>query len=201
MQNNKTLGALLVLLLVVSGFNAYETYTMHKTISEKVIVLNNKIDAATISTDGKLQALEKKSAAQEEKLASIKNTTVVQQQIRYVEKTSPDDADVELKNIKPKVTIKVNDGPKYNFDLLPDENQKFENGKLELVTASTLDLNITQDEYAKSKWNITTAMNADKKVLGGVSYSLGHSVSANLFFGQGIKPYYGFTWSVGNRTK
>ena len=103
MQNNKILGALLILLLVVSGVNAYETYTMHKTISEKVIVLNNKIDAATISTDGKLQALEKKSAAQEEKLASIKNTTVVQQQIRYVEKTSPDDADVELKNIKPKV--------------------------------------------------------------------------------------------------
>jgi len=48
-------------------------------------------------------------------------------QIQYVEKTSKNDADVEIKNTNP--TVQIND-KKYTLEKLPDEKYKFENGKL-----------------------------------------------------------------------
>jgi hypothetical protein len=46
-----------------------------------------------------------------------------------VYKESPKDADVEITNTKP--TVSVN-GKKYEFEKLPDEKYKFENGKLQV---------------------------------------------------------------------
>jgi len=50
-------------------------------------------------------------------------------EVQYVYKESPKDADVEIKDNKP--TVSVN-GKKYEFEKLPDEKYKFENGKLQV---------------------------------------------------------------------
>ena len=102
---------------------------------------------------------------------------------------------------KPNVSVRVNGGETYKFNLLEDESSKFEKGKLDISQSSSMKLDITADDYKKSKWQITTAVNADKDTLFGLSYSLGHSVSANTFVGHGIKPYYGLTWQIGGYNK
>ena len=201
MKENKIIALLLSITMLVSSYCVYEVKQLNKALSEKVIVLSDKFEAATISTDGKLAGLSRQYDEQAKKIAALKNTSIVRQEIRYVEKETPDDADVEIKTERPAVTVKVNDGPRYKFDLLTDESSKFEDGKLIVSSASSMSLDITQNEYKPTKWNLITAMNADKEVLGGLSYSLGHTVSANVFVGQGIKPYYGLSWQIGSYSK
>lgn len=155
------------------------------------------MDSVAINTNGKLQDLE----SQYGKLANIKTTGIAQKEIVYVQKQSKDDADIELNTTKPKITVAVNGGKKYSFDLLQTETDKFEQGKLVLTNSSAMDVDVTTDEYKKSKWQLTTAMNSDKQVLGGLSYSLGHNISAGVYIGQGIKPYYGLNWNIGSHTR
>ena len=201
MSDNKGIAILLGITMLLSGYSIYELRQLNKALSEKVIVLSDKLEATTLSTDGKLAGLSRQCDEQAKKIAALKNTNIVRQEIRYVEKETPDDADVEIKTEPPAVTVRVNDGPRYKFGLLTDESSKFENGKLVVSSASSMNLDITQNEYKPTKWNLITAMNTDKEVLGGLSYSLGHTVSANIFVGQGIKPYYGLSWQIGSHSK
>lgn len=201
MNENKITAVLLGITMLLSAYSVYEVKQLNKALSEKVIVLTDKLQQAAISTDGRLASLDKKYDEQAERIAALKNTGVARQEISYIKKQAPDDADVEIKTSPPAVTVRVNDGPRYQFDLLTDESGKFEDGKLVVSSASSMSLDITQSEYKPTKWNLITAMNADKEVLGGLSYSLGHTVSANVFVGQGIKPYYGLSWQIGSHSK
>jgi len=49
--------------------------------------------------------------------------------VRYLQKASNSDADVEVKNVDPKV--KINDKT-FTFKKLPDEKVKFDNGKVQI---------------------------------------------------------------------
>lgn len=162
-----------------------------------MLTMNDKINSVSVNTDGKLQKLDE----QYSKLAEIKSTNTVKTEIRYVEKDISTDPDIELNHEKPNVSVRVNGGETYKFNLLEDESSKFEKGKLDISQSSSMKFDITVDDYKKSKWQVTTAVNADKDTLFGLSYSLGHSVSANTFVGHGIKPYYGLTWQIGDYNK
>lgn len=162
-----------------------------------MLTMNDKINSVSVNTDGKLQKLDE----QYSKLAEIKTTNIVRTEVRYVEKETATDPDIELTKEKPSVSVRINGGETYKFDLLEDESSKFEKGKLDISQSSSMKLDITTDDYKKSKWQVTTAVNADKDTLFGLSYSLGHSVSANTFIGHGIKPYYGLTWQIGGYNK
>lgn len=162
-----------------------------------MLTMNDKIDTVSMNTNGKLQKLDE----QYTKLAEIKSTNTVKTEIRYVEKETSADPDIELNHEKSNVSVRVNGGETYKFDLLENESSKFEKGKLDINQFSSMKLDITTNDYKKSKWQLTTAVNADKDTLFGLSYSLGHSVSANTFIGHGIKPYYGLTWQIGEYSK
>jgi hypothetical protein len=157
------------------------------------IVLTNKLNSLTVDTKGKLEETSKDIKA----LAEATASSNMKQEITYTKKDSDEDADVELKQSPAYVSVKVNDGKKYNFKLLPEENTKFEDGKLIIDQTYNTHLNIKASEYKKSKWQLITAMNSDKEVLGGLNYELGHTVSATWLVGQGIKPYYGLVWRIG----
>lgn len=189
-------GAIIVL-AVLNGYNTYMLHGLEDALSERIISIGDKVESISVNTDGKLQNLEK----QYNKLATIKTTSTTQKEIVYVQKSTKDDADIELNTAKPKVTVAVNGGPKYAFDLLQSESNKFEAGKLVVASSSAMAVDVTTDEYRRAKWSLTTAMNSDKKVMGGLNYSLGHSLSAGVYVGQGIKPYYGLNWSIGNHSK
>ena len=184
---------LIVAMLILTGYNTYTLYTLKSEMLDSTIVINDKINSMAIDTNGQLQTLDDKV----NKITSQDTTQVIRQEIRYVEKTSQDDADVELETNPAKVSVKVNGGEKYYLNTLPTETSKFEDGKLVINQAYSTHLDITANEYKKSKWSLITAMNSDKDVIGGINYELGHTVSATVLAGQGIKPYYGLTWRIG----
>ena len=195
MNRERIYVAVLIGLLVLELVMAFELRSIRQEIAESMDNLSGNINKISIDTEGKLAAIDKKY----ERLAEIKSSAAQVTNAEYVAKTDKQDADVELKENKPKITVKVNGGEKYSFDLMENEAAKFDKGKLVLEKSSSIDLNLVTDEYKKSRWSITTAANADKEALFGVSYRLGRSVSADIFVGQHIKPYFGLTWSVGAR--
>lgn len=195
MNREKIYVAALIGFFILELFMAFELRSLRQEITENMDTLAGNMNRISLDTEGKLAAIDKKY----EKLAEINSSAHQATSAQYVLKTEKEDADVELREEKPKITVKVNGGKKYSFDLLENEAAKFDKGKLVLEKSSSLDLNLVTDEYKKSRWSITTAANADKEALFGVSYSLGRSVSADIFVGQHIKPYFGLTWSVGAR--
>lgn len=194
---NKFLSGLLVFSSCLSIYCAITLYNLKHELSTTMITMTDKINSLSVNTDGKLQKLDE----QYTKLAEMKSTNTVKTEIKYVEKETAADPDIELNREKPNISVRVNGGETYRFDLLEDEFSKFEKGKLDISQSSNMKLDITVDDYKKSKWQVTTAVNADKDTLFGLSYSLGHSVSANAFVGHGIKPYYGLTWQIGGYNK
>ena len=197
MNKNYLESALVTVLVLLTGYNTYTLHSVKKELGERAVAITDQLNTVKVNTDGKLQDL----GRQYEKLAAIGSTTVRTKEVVYAAKESKEDADIELKSSSPAVTVRVNGGQKYSFDLLETETGKFQGGKLVINSTSTAGIDITTSEYKRTKWELTTAMNSDKNVLGGISYRLGHSVSANVFAGQGIKPYYGFTWSIGSHTR
>ena len=69
---------------------------------DSTIVINDKINSMAIDTNGQLQTLDDKV----NKITSQDTTQVIRQEIRYVEKTSQDDADVELETNPAQVLLK-----------------------------------------------------------------------------------------------
>lgn len=185
---------LLIIFLAISlAYNGYQLREVKAQLERSTILLDNKIDSLSFDTDGKLNDVSEKI----NEISKQKNTTVIEKEIRYVEKESPDDADVELKTDPAKVSVKINDGKIYDFHLLPTETSKFEKGKLLINSAYSTSLNITAPEIERSRYQLITAMNSDKEMIGGLNYELGNTVSATFLIGQGIKPYYGLTWRIG----
>ena len=191
-MQDKLLKAALIINILISTFLMYYVIDIRHQLEDAVLV-NNKVDSLAIDLNGKLAEVNKKT----DTILKQKTTNTVHQEIRYIEKESVNDADVEFNTDPAKISIKVNDGEKYYLNTLPDEKYKFDQGKLVIDQAYSTHLDITADEYKRSKWSLITAMNADKDVIGGLNYEIGHTVSATILAGQGIKPYYGLTWRIG----
>ncbi len=181
------------LIAAMTIYNGYVLNLLNKKIETNTLVLTDSINDLSIDTKGQIKNLEDAT----KQISKQRNTIVETKEITYVQKESETDADVELKTSDPKLTVKVNDGQKYSFNLLPTEKSKMEDGKLVITQGFSSSIDIRADEYERSKFSLTTAMNSDKKVIGGLHYDLGHTVSASLFLGQGIKPYYGLTYRIG----
>ena len=193
MNKEKIYIAALIAVFIIELFIALELSCIRREIRGSIDNLAGEVNRISVDTDGRLASIDKKY----DKLAELKGSAVAASSVEYIPKKDKQDADVEIREEKPKVTVKVNGGEKYAFDLLENEKSKFDSGKLVLEKKASLDLNLVTDEYKQSRWRITTAANSDKEALFGVSYSLGRSVSADIFIGQHIKPYFGLTWSIG----
>ena len=111
---------LIAAMLILTGYNTYTLYTLKSEMLDSTIVINDKINSMAIDTNGQLQTLDDKV----NKITSQDTTQVIRQEIRYVEKTSQDDADVELETNPAKVSVKVNGGEKYYLNTLPTETSK-----------------------------------------------------------------------------
>ena len=183
----------IALIAAMTIYNGYAIYTLNKKVDSNTLVLTDSINNLSFDTQGKIDNLAKETKT----LTEQTNTVVETKEITYVEKASDTDADVEIKTANPKITVKVNDGERYSFDLLPTESTKMEDGKLLINQAYSSTIDIKASEYKRSKFSMTTALNADKKIMGGFNYDLGNSVAASVFVGQGIKPYFGLTYKIG----
>ena len=63
-------------------------------------------------------------------------------EIRYVEKTSPDDSDVEITNPAPVIAVSYN-GEKTELEGIQSEKQKFDKGKLQVEQSTEAVLDVT----------------------------------------------------------
>lgn len=63
-------------------------------------------------------------------------------EIRYIEKTSPSDSDIEIRQEPPQISMKYND-EEYKIDGVKGETQKFEKGKLDVKQSSTATIDVT----------------------------------------------------------
>lgn len=99
-----------------------------------------------------------------------KHTTEVQ----YVYKESPKDADVSIKTENPKVEV---NGKKYEFEKLPDEKYKFENGKLQVEQGYTFKIDASALVPKQPKWGVDVGY-GNHGVYTGVRYNFNRNVSA-----------------------
>lgn len=68
--------------------------------------------------------------------------TQAKTQIQYVEKETPQDADIQITKEPPQVVVDYN-GEQTKFDTLDNETQKFDKGKLQVDQTSKVTLDIT----------------------------------------------------------
>ena len=68
--------------------------------------------------------------------------TEAKTQIQYVEKETPQDADVQITKKPPQVVVDYN-GQQTKFDTLDNETQKFDKGKLQVDQTSKVTLDVT----------------------------------------------------------
>lgn len=190
-MTNKIKYIVIALIIAAVGLSIYGYNTLKSQKTDRYIDINN----VTVDTNGKKLVVQDSTT---KKIHQQTQRTGIKTDINYIPKESKADADVELKTTQPTLKLKVNNGPVHNFKLNPTEKYKMEDGKLVITQGMTSDINLVTNDYKRSKWSITTAVNNDKKVMGGINYDLGNCVSASVFIGQGIKPYYGLTYKIGS---
>lgn len=190
-MTNKIKYIVIALIIAAVGLSIYGYNTLKSQKTDRYIDINN----VTVDTNGKKLVIQDSTT---KKIVQQTQRTGIKTDINYIPKESKTDADVELKTTQPTLKLKVNNGPVHNFKLNPTEKYKMEDGKLVITQGMTSDINLVTNDYKRSKWSITTAVNNDKKVMGGINYDLGNCVSASIYVGQGIKPYYGLTYRIGS---
>lgn len=72
-------------------------------------------------------------------------------EVRYLQKASNSDADVEVKNVDPKV--KINDKT-FTFKKLPDEKVKFDNGKVQIEQGYEIKIDAKSLIPKQPKWGV-----------------------------------------------
>lgn len=102
-----------------------------------------------------------------------KHTTEVQ----YVYKDSPKDADVSIKTETPKVEV---NGKKYEFEKLPDEKYKFENGKLKVEQGYTFKIDASALKEKQPKWGVDVGYSNHGYVVG-ARHNFNKNVSVSVF--------------------
>ena len=100
-------------------------------------------------------------------------------QIQYIQKETKNDADVEIKNTNP--TVSIND-KKYTFEKLPDETVKFEKGKLQVEQGYEIKIDAKSLIPRQPKWGVDFGYSNHGYVTG-VRYNFNRNVSV---FGMGV---------------
>ena len=191
-MTNKLKYIVIALIIAAVGLSIYGYNTLKTQKTDRYIDINN----VTVDTNGKKIVVQDSTT---KKIHQQTNKTEITKEISYVPKINKNDADVEIKSEKPKLKLKVNGGP-VNYFELKDQTEQYQtkDGKLIVKQGITSSIDIRTNEYKRSKFSLTTAINSDKKVMGGINYDLGNCVSASIYVGQGIKPYYGLTYRIGS---
>lgn len=191
-MTNKLKYIVIALIIAAVGLSIYGYNTLKTQKTDRYIDINN----VTVDTNGKKLVVQDSTT---KKIHQQTNKTEITKEISYVPKINKNDADVEIKSEKPKLKLKVNGGP-VNYFELKDQTEQYQtkDGKLIVKQGITSSIDIRTNEYKRSKFSLTTAINSDKKVMGGINYDLGNCVSASIYVGQGIKPYYGLTYRIGS---
>ena len=112
-----------------------------------LIEANKKIETLT-KQNGDLSTQLAKAKKDYMELGSKQTTHTV---VQYVEKSSPDDADVELAKKPPKVVVKAGDGTSYDFTPEVQSGQVIKDGKVVLTEDNTLTLDVEKIVDARFK--------------------------------------------------
>lgn len=191
-MTNKLKYIVIALIIAALGLSIYGYNTLKNHKTDRYIDINN----VTVDSNGKKLVVQDSTT---KKIPQQTQRTGIKTDINYIPKESKADADVELKTTQPTLKLKVNGGPSYFLNLKDQTEQyKMQDGKLIINQGITSSIDIRTNEYKRSKFSLTTAINSDKKVMGGINYDLGNCVSASIYVGQGIKPYYGLTYRIGS---
>lgn len=98
-------------------------------------------------------------------------------QVQYVYKTDKSDADVEIKNADPKVSV---NGKQYTFEKLPEENVKFEKGKLQVEQGYEIKIDAKSLIPKQPKWGIDFGYSNHGYVTG-LRYNFNRNISVSGF--------------------
>lgn len=98
-------------------------------------------------------------------------------EVRYLQKASNSDADVNIKTNNP--TVSVN-GKKYEFEKLPEEKHKFENGKLEVEQGYTFKIDASALVPKQPKFGLDLGYSNHGLVVGG-RYNFNKNVSIGVY--------------------
>ena len=98
-------------------------------------------------------------------------------QIQYIQKETKNDADVEVKNVDPK--IKVNDKT-FTFEKLPDEKVKFEKGKVQIEQGYEIKIDAKSLIPKQPKWGVDFGY-SNHGFVTGLRYNFNRNVSISGF--------------------
>ena len=98
-------------------------------------------------------------------------------QIQYIQKENKNDADVEVKNIDPKV--KVNDKT-FTFEKLPDEKVKFEKGKVQIEQGYEIKIDAKSLIPKQPKWGVDIGY-SNHGFVTGLRYNFNRNISVSGF--------------------
>ena len=98
-------------------------------------------------------------------------------QIQYIQKETKNDADVEVKNVDPK--IKVNDKT-FTFEKLPDEKVKFEKGKVQIEQGYEIKIDAKSLIPKQPKWGVDIGY-SNHGLVTGLRYNFNRNVSISGF--------------------
>lgn len=98
-------------------------------------------------------------------------------QIQYIQKETKNDADVEVKNIDPKV--KVNDKT-FTFEKLPEEKVKFEKGKVQIEQGYEIKIDAKSLIPKQPKWGVDFGY-SNHGFVTGLRYNFNRNVSISGF--------------------
>lgn len=132
--------ALVAILLFVSGW--FANWHFNPRVVEKPVTVEKQVQVPV------------------EVPVAVKGDT----EIRYIEKTSPSDSDIEIRQEPPQISMKYND-EEYKIDGVKGETQKFEKGKLDVKQSSTATIDVTpivDREVTKAVTENTKTITAQK---------------------------------------
>ena len=97
--------------------------------------------------------------------------------IQYIQKENKNDADVEVKNIDPKV--KVNDKT-FTFEKLPEEKVKFEKGKVQIEQGYEIKIDAKSLIPKQPKWGVDFGY-SNHGFVTGLRYNFNRNISVSGF--------------------
>lgn len=149
---SKTIGKIIsivviVLIIIGAGYFVVNLYNKYNTVNHNLELANKKIEELT-NQNGNLSIELAKAKKDYMELDSKQSTTTV---VHYVEKTSPNDADVQIDKKIPKVVVNAGDGKSYNFTPNVSSQETIVNGKVVITEDNTLHLDIEKIVDARFK--------------------------------------------------
>ena len=136
--------------ILIFAFGCYCGYKL-SPVKEKIVT---KVDTKYVEVEGKTKT-----------------------EVMYLQKTNKSDADVEVKNINPKV--KINDKV-FTFEKLPDEKVKFEKGKVSVEQGYEIKIDAKSLIPKQPKWGVDIGY-SNHGVVTGLHYNFNRNVSVGMF--------------------